>query len=74
MNQYKKSNLYYLILSICALSISLLIISGIVLKTDLVGKIILGSLWLIVSIGWFGQYIHKKVKNIDSKESDCVEV
>ena len=58
----------------CSLSISLLIISGIVLKTDLVGRIILGNLWLIVSIGWLGQYIHKKVKNLDSKESDCVEV
>jgi hypothetical protein len=47
-----------------SLSIALLFISGIVLKTDIIGRILIGSLWLIVSIGWLGRYFHTKgVKN-----------
>ena len=60
MNQSKNSTLYFLILSISALSIALIFISGIVLKTDLTGRIIIGSIWLIVSIGWLGKYFHTR--------------
>jgi len=60
MNQYKNSKLYFLLLSMGSLSVALISFSGIVMKEDLVGRVIIGCVWLLVSVGWMGRYFHTK--------------
>jgi hypothetical protein len=64
----QKSSKYYAFLSIGSLLISAISFSGIFyLKVDLTGRILVGLLWGLVSIGWIGQYfqIKKKLKQAD---------
>jgi hypothetical protein len=73
MKNCKNSKLYFLILAMCSLSIALIFISGIVLKMDLVGRILIGSLWLVVSIGWLSNFFYRKYNEKHSEESDCAK-
>jgi len=50
----------YIALMIVSFVISAVIYTGIVLKEDLVGRIIYGSVFILVGIGWIGLYFHKK--------------
>jgi len=60
MNQCKNSKLYFLLLSMGSLSVALISFSGIVMKEDIVGRIIIGCVWLLVSVGWIGRFFHTK--------------
>lgn len=60
MNQCKNSKLYFLVLSMVSLSIALIFFSAIVMKEDTVGRIIIGCVWLLVSVGWMGRFFHTK--------------
>jgi hypothetical protein len=68
MNRSEKSKLYFLILAMCALSVALLFISGIVLETDIIGRIIIGGVWLLVSFGWLTKYYDTNIKNAPKLE------
>ncbi|NIM91484.1 MAG: hypothetical protein GTO17_11115 [Candidatus Aminicenantes bacterium] len=46
--------------AILSLAIALISFSGIVLKNDFAGRLIFGSTWSLVGIGWLGQYFHSK--------------
>lgn len=62
----KKNNTWiYIALMIVSFIISSVIYAGIVLKEDLVGRIIYGSVFILVGIGWIGVYFYKKkrIKN-----------
>jgi putative effector of murein hydrolase LrgA (UPF0299 family) len=43
-----------------SLIVAIIFYSGIVLAEDITGRIIIGTVWLLVSAGWFGQYLHKR--------------
>lgn len=60
MNQCKNSKLYFLLLSMGSLSVALISFSGIVMKEDIVGRIFIGCVWLLVSVGWIGRFFHTK--------------
>jgi hypothetical protein len=53
---------YYMVAMIISFVIAAISFSGVVLKNDLVGRLIFGFVWVIVGIGWLGQYIHPKNK------------
>ena len=61
MTGLKHSKFYFPFLIIVSLILAIIFYSGIVLKEDITGRIIIGTVWLIVSAGWLGQFIHKKV-------------
>ena len=46
----------YLLLSACAVIIAAVCFSGVILKDDLAGRAIFGSVWALVGIGWLGQH------------------
>jgi hypothetical protein len=44
------------------LILAMIFYSGIVLTEDITGRIIIGSVWLLVSAGWLRQYFNNKVE------------
>jgi uncharacterized membrane protein YczE len=68
MANWKQSKFYHLFLIITSLVLAILFYSGIVLKDDLTGRIIIGTVWFVVSIGWLGQYVNKIVKHSESRK------
>jgi hypothetical protein len=65
MAGWKKSKYYYPFLFIGSLILAIIFYSGIVLKEDITGRLAIGSLWLLVCIGWIIKYAFtKKVKSI----------
>ena len=69
MSAWKQSRYYHPFLSIVSLIVATMFYSGIVLAEDITGRLIIGSVWLLVSAGWFGQYLHK-LKLEQTKISD----
>lgn len=60
MGHWKDSKYYYPFLIIGSLVIAIIVYSGVVMKGDMTGRILIGSVWLLVSIGWIGRYLHTK--------------
>jgi len=50
---------YYMIAIIVSFVIVAINFSGVILKNDVVGRLIFGFVWLIVGIGWLGQYFYR---------------
>jgi hypothetical protein len=65
MVSWKQSKFYYPFLIIVSLILAMIFYSGIVLKEDLTGRIIIGSVWIVVSAGWLRQYFYNKVKHTE---------
>ncbi len=53
---------HYMIVTIVSFVIAAISFSGVILKNDAVGRLIFGFVWLLVGIGWFGQYFHSTKK------------
>jgi hypothetical protein len=53
---------YYMFAMIVSFVIAAISFSGVILKNDLVGRLIFGFVWVIVGIGWLGQYLNLKNK------------
>ena len=53
---------YYLIAVIVSFVIAVISFSGVILKNDLVGRLIFGFVWVIIGIGWLGHYFNLKNK------------
>ena len=49
---------HYMIAMIVSFVIVATIFSGVILKNDVVGRLIFGLVWVLVGIGWLGQYFH----------------
>jgi hypothetical protein len=65
MAGWKQSKYYYPFLIIGSLLLAIIFYSGIVLKEDITGRITIGSVWMLVCIGWIIKYSYiKKVKSI----------
>ena len=47
---------------IISFAIAAISFAGVILKNDLVGRLIFGFVWVIVGIGWLGQYRYLKNK------------
>jgi len=60
MANWSESKYYYPFLIILSLILAIIFYSGIVLKEDMTGRIIIGTIWLIVSLGWLSRYVTKK--------------
>lgn len=63
MTKRNLSKFNYLFLIIATLILAVIFYSGIVLGNDLTGRIIVGSLWLLLCVVWVTQYINKFVKH-----------
>ncbi len=57
------SRVNYLFLIVVTLVLAVIFYSGIVMDDDLTGRIIMGSVWLLLSAAWVMQYINKFVKH-----------
>lgn len=53
---------HYMVAIIVSFVIAAISFSGVILKNDAVGRLIFGFVWLIVGIGWLGQYFHHTKK------------
>ncbi len=53
---------HYMIAMIVSFVIAAISFSGVILKNDVVGRLIFGFVWVIVGIGWLGQYFNLKNK------------
>lgn len=63
MKKWYRSEFYYHFLITVSMILAIIFYTGIVITNDLTGRIILGSIWLVVSIGWLSKYFNmKKVK------------
>ena len=63
MSKWNKSEYYFPFLTIVSLILAIIFYSGMVINNDLTGRILIGSIWLIVSIGWLSKFMNmKKVK------------
>jgi uncharacterized membrane protein (UPF0182 family) len=62
MTKRKLSKSNYLFLIIVTLILAVIFYSGIVMKEDLTGRIIVGSLWLFLSAVWVTQYVNKFIR------------
>ena len=60
MKQKNNNSWIFIALMLVSFIISAMIYTGIVLKEDLVGRIIYGSVFILVGMGWIGLYFHKK--------------
>lgn len=60
MSAWKQSRFYHPFLISVSVIVAVIFYSGIVLAEDITGRIIIGTVWLLVSAGWFGQYLHKR--------------
>jgi hypothetical protein len=60
MSRWKKSKFYHPFLIFISLIVAIIFYTGIVLNDDIAGRIIIGSVWLLVSAGWFGQFLYKR--------------
>jgi len=65
MVSWKQSKFYYPFLIIVSLILAMIFYSGVVLKEDITGRVVIGSVWLLVSIGWILKYLNtKRVKSV----------
>lgn len=51
---------FSVIAAILSFAIATICLLGIVLKNDLVGRLIFGATWSLVGTGWLGQYFHAR--------------
>jgi len=56
---------HYMVAIIVSFVIAAICFSGVILKNDAVGRLIFGFVWLIVGIGWLGQYLHHRKKQLN---------
>lgn len=63
MAKMRISPTYNVIAAIIAFAIAGISFFGIILKDDLVGRIIFGSTWSFVGVWWMGKYIHIRKKS-----------
>ncbi len=59
MAKWKINPKHYMIAAAVSFVIASIGFSGVVLKNDLVRRLIFGFVWLIVGVGWLGQYFHR---------------
>jgi len=59
MKQKNNNSLIFIALMLVSFIIIAMIYTGIVLKEDLVGRIIYGAIFILVGIGWIGLYFYK---------------
>lgn len=53
---------HYMIAMIVSFAIAVISFSGVFLQNDLVGRLIFGFIWVLVGIGWLGQYFQHRNK------------
>ena len=58
---------YYIVAMIVSFVFAAISFSGLILKNDLVGRLIFVFVWVIVGIGWLGHYFNLKNKEKYSK-------
>jgi hypothetical protein len=56
----KRSPRYYLILASISMLVGVIVISGLVMKNDVTGRIIIGAVWFLVGAGWLGRFFHTR--------------
>lgn len=52
----KRSPRYYLVLASISLFVGIIVITGLVMKNDLTGRIIIAAVWFLVGVGWLGRF------------------
>lgn len=52
----KKSPSYFLVPAAISLVVGIIVISGLVMKNDVTGRVIVGALWFLVAAGWLGRF------------------
>jgi hypothetical protein len=60
--------LFYLLLVIISLVIAVISFFGVILKDDLTGRIIFGTVWTFVAVIWTGYYLKSRKPNGDVRE------
>ena len=60
MTSWRLSKFYYPFLIFVSLILSLIFYSGIIIKEDPTGRIVIGNVWLLLSVGWISKYIYSK--------------
>lgn len=59
-----KSPAYFAFLAIGSFLMAVISFTGIFfLKDDLIGRLIVGSAWSIVTFGWMGQFFNSRIQN-----------
>jgi hypothetical protein len=57
MYEKPKKYRYYLLLMIICFAIAILSFAGVILQSDMTGRVIFGLVWAFVGIGWLGRYV-----------------
>ena len=61
--KFQTSPRYYAFLAVGSFLMTVLTFSGIFfLKEDVVGRLIIGLAWSLVTLGWLGQFFHASKK------------
>ncbi len=63
MMKTSKSPAYFAFLAAGSFLMAAISFSGVLLfKEDLIGRLITGSVWRLVTLGWLGEFFHVRIK------------
>ncbi|NIR47353.1 hypothetical protein GWO43_02610 [candidate division KSB1 bacterium] len=68
MANWKGSPKYFASLAFGSCLLAIISFTGLVTKADLVGRLIMGVAWSIVTFGWLGQYFQSKQKQVPNEQ------
>jgi len=60
MAKWQNSTRYFAFLATGSFLMAVITFWGVFLEADLTGRIIVGIVWTLVSLGWLGQYFRAK--------------
>jgi len=64
MGKWTHSSRYYAFLTVATFLMALVSFSGLFFfKEDVTGRLISGSAWSLVTLGWLGQFLKVKIKH-----------
>jgi cation transport ATPase len=58
----------YAAFTVVALGIAVICFFGVVLKEDLVGRVIFWAMWSLVAFYWLGRYLHARMAGRSSRD------
>jgi DNA-binding CsgD family transcriptional regulator len=73
MKRWHMKPQHYVIAAVVSFLIAVINLSGLVLRDDLMGRLIIGAIWSAVGIGWSSRYYYVRLKAREREVRDLRE-